>query len=230
MHAYELNQTRISIETYLEPGRRLRVLDLGWGHKREHVAAHRELFAAHDVDYRRVDVLNAPTKGGKPRRRYGIPAGAGSVDVVLCSQALEHVPFFWATALEIERVLAPGGFAFLCAPSRGHPTKDQDCWRFYLDAYRAMAAYTGMALLDAHLDLPRWDSERNQLNYAAVRDSRYWGDGVGVLRKPHQQGDRLRRAVVRRAAVWWANHVDDAQPGGVHAVPGAGMPLPPRTS
>jgi SAM-dependent methyltransferase len=223
MHRSELNQTLVSIQTYLEPGRRLHVLDLGWGHKRAHVRAHRELLAGYDVKYRRLDVLNTPKGGGARGRRYGIPARSNAFDVVLSSQTLPHVPFFWATLLEIERVLAPGGFALLSGASRGHPNQSQDCWRFYADAYRAMAAHTGLTLLDAHIDLPRWDQETGRCDYAAVRTSRYWGDCVGVLQKPQLQRDRLRRAVVRTAARWWANQV-----GGLEGVP-VPPALPERT-
>jgi hypothetical protein len=229
MHAFALSQSRVSIETYLDPHRRWRVLDLGWGHQRSQVRAHRALFVGYDVDYRRVDVLNTPKRGAGPRRRYGIPAASGSADVVLSAHALTRVPFFWATALEIERVLVPGGFAFLCVASRGHPTADRDYWRFYADAYRALAAHTGMELLDAYHDHPRWDAERNQWDYGHVRASRYWGDCVGALRKPHRRPDRWRRAVVRRAAVWWANQADQPAAAGVQSAPGNGTPAGPST-
>jgi SAM-dependent methyltransferase len=214
MHRSALNQTLVSIQEFLEPDRRLQVLDLGWGHRREHVRAHRALFDGYDVKYRRLDVLNTAKGGGSSGKRYGIPARSRSFDVVVSAQTLPHVPFFWATLLEIERVLRPGGYALLTGASRGHPTKTQDCWRFYADAYRAMAAHTGMTLLDSYLDAPPRDAGGERFDYASVRPSRYWGDCAGVLQKPVESKDRLRRAVVRTAALWWANSV-----GGLEHVP-----------
>ena len=43
----------------------------------------------------------------------------GSIDVVACSQVLEHTEFFWITILEIARVLRPNGLAFIVAPGAG---------------------------------------------------------------------------------------------------------------
>jgi hypothetical protein len=49
---------------------------------------------------------------------------------------------FWLTFAEMARVVAPGGFIYISAPSNGpyhgHPG---DCWRFYSDAPKALAQW-----------------------------------------------------------------------------------------
>lgn len=50
---------------------------------------------------------------------YALPFRSGSVDVVLCSQVLEHVPDLPAALAEIRRVLVPRGLAILAVPNEG---------------------------------------------------------------------------------------------------------------
>lgn len=40
-----------------------------------------------------------------------------SFDLICCMSVLEHIPKFWLAAAEIQRVLAPGGVAFIGIPS-----------------------------------------------------------------------------------------------------------------
>lgn len=98
---------------------------------------------------------------------YRLPLQDGSVDIVLSGQMLEHCEFFWLTFAEMMRVLKPGGFLFLIAPSAGpihrYPV---DCYRFYPDAYRALAKYANCRLAEVWLD------ERGP-----------WRDLVGVFAK-----------------------------------------------
>lgn len=112
-------------------------------------------------------------------------------------------------------MLKPGGHAFITAPSRGHVHDAQDCWRYYPDGFRALAAHSRLELREAYTDFPPtkgiWHDYRGIDKKAA-----YWGDSVGVFRRP-QRYPRLTMFAVRETAVWWANRV-----GGVD-----GVPLPP---
>lgn len=118
---------------------------------------------------------------------YVLPFKTGSIDVVISGQAFEHIEYFWVSWLEMVRVLKPGGLIFLIAPSRGYEHRyPQDCWRFYPDAWRALARYGACDLLEASTDWePHYDSS-----------SADWGDTVGVFRKrPMRWYHRLRRWV-----------------------------------
>jgi SAM-dependent methyltransferase len=217
VHQSALNQTLVSIREFVEPDRKLRVLDIAANRKPEEEQAHRRLLRGYDYEYRRLDVLNAHRGNNDRRPHYGIPLRSNQVDLVLCSQVLVHIPFFWVTLLEVARVLRPGGVAIVVGPSRGHPHGSLDCWRFYPDSFRAMAAYCGLTLKDSFTDLPRWAPERGQMAWETVPSSRYWGDSVGVLEKPERY-PATRMAAVRAVALWWAHHV-----GGLDRVP-----LPPK--
>jgi SAM-dependent methyltransferase len=70
------------------------------------------------------------------------PFDAAGFDVVVSSSCCEHDPMFWLSFAEMCRVVRPGGFIYLHAPSNGpfhrYPT---DNWRFYPDAGLALAAW-----------------------------------------------------------------------------------------
>ena len=83
-----------------------------------------------------------------------------SYDVVVCGQLFEHLEFFWLTMAEIERVLRPGGFCCIIAPSGGpkHGAADTDCYRFYEDGMRALAKYVDFEILhvSTNVDAKPW--------------------------------------------------------------------------
>ena len=98
---------------------------------------------------------------------YRIPLPDGSVDLILTGQMLEHCAHFWRVFSEIARVMAPEALAFVIAPSAGpihrYPV---DCYRYYLDAYQALAEWSGLRLVDCWLD-----------------ERRPWRDLVGVFQR-----------------------------------------------
>ncbi|MFC9246972.1 methyltransferase domain-containing protein [Streptomyces sp. NPDC057136] len=211
MHQSAYEQMELCIEEYLPKTRRHRVVDLGSRISGRQTRTHRGLLAGHDIDYFGVDVLDGPNVDAMMTRPYRIPAKSRSADVVLSGQAFEHIPFFWASMLEIARVLKPGGYAFITAPSRGHAHDAQDCWRYYPDGFRAMAAHSRLELCEAYTDFPPRKGIWH--DYRGIEKGAYWGDSVGVFRRP-QRYPRLTMFAVRELTVWWANRV-----GGVDAVP-----------
>jgi predicted O-methyltransferase YrrM len=134
-----------------------------------------------DPRYRYLTVDLAPGEGvdvvlDDP---YRLPFDDGSVDVVLSGQMLEHCEFFWLIFAEMLRVLKPDGYLFLIAPSAG-PIHEYpvDCYRFYPDAYRALAKYAGCHLHEVWLD------ERGP-----------WRDLVGVFAKHPPTGAVASRSL-----------------------------------
>jgi SAM-dependent methyltransferase len=81
-----------------------------------------------------VDIVVAPSKP--------LPIADGTVDLAISTSVFEHDPFFWETFLDLMRVLRPGGYIYMNAPSNGafhrHPT---DQWRFYPDAGKCLEAW-----------------------------------------------------------------------------------------
>lgn len=126
---------------------------------------YRQLFTHPRYSYITVDLEPGEAVDVVLDDPYKLPFEDASVDTVLSGQMLEHCEFFWLSFAEMMRVLKPGGFLFLIAPSAGpihqYPV---DCYRYYPDAYRALAKYA-----DCHL-VELWHDERGP-----------WRDLVGVF-------------------------------------------------
>jgi SAM-dependent methyltransferase len=197
------------VADFVPKNRRLTVVDLGSAtsqHLVDDGMTHRTLLADYDAEIIGVDLVEKPNVDIVLDKPYRVPLKSNSVDVVISGQVFEHIPFFWATMLEIARLLKPGGIFIMTAPSRGHPHMVVDCWRYYDDGVRAMAAFTGLTVRRARTDFPTkrdtpgrfYDVEAN------VAEEGYWGDTVGVLEKPLRYPTR-RMMLVREPVVWWAN-------------------------
>ena len=77
-----------------------------------------------------------------------------SYDVIICGQLFEHLEFFWLTMYQIERVLKPGGYVCIIAPSAGprHGGEMPNCYLFYEDGMRALAKYVDLEVLHVSVD------------------------------------------------------------------------------
>jgi SAM-dependent methyltransferase len=109
-----------------------------------------------------------------------------SADIVVSSSCFEHSEFFWATFIEIMWILKPQGLMYLNAPANGpfhrYPV---DCWRFYPDSGRALAAwarhYAGFASVMLE-------------SYTTAQEDGMWNDFVAVFLKDDAHlGDYPRR-------------------------------------
>jgi len=167
---------------------KMTLYDVGCGEKpfaaflKGRVAAH----VGVDVDYGFYDTRHIDLIGSAD----ALPMADGSVDAILSSQVIEHLPDPEKAIAEAARVLKPGGLLFLIAPSRGPEHRyPQDCWRFYPDGYRALAKYGRCELVDVNTD---WDAHPDPWSAA-------WGDTVGVFRAlPRGWIERTRWALTRR--------------------------------
>lgn len=223
MHASARRAMTQCVERYLAPDRHQRVLDFGSRVNVGQTRSHRDLFDDRDVSYLGVDITAGPNVDVVMERPYAIPVARESVDLVISGQVFEHVPYFWASILEIARVVKPGGHVIITVPSRGHAHSSYDCWRYYPDGMRALAAWSGLEIVEASTDFPpRVPDSGGRHHYAAIDQAgHYWGDTVGVLRKPVRNYPRLRTAVVRLVVKWWANHLKDLERAPRPAAPAA---------
>ncbi len=173
---------RFLLDGYLDERESVSVLDLG---SMDVNGSYRDIFQHPKIDYIGADLT--PGKGVDLvlEDPYRIPLADSSVDVVVSGQMLEHCEFFWLTFQEMSRVVTEDGFIFLIAPSAGpihrYPV---DCYRFYPDAYRALAKMSGCHLLEWRLD------ERGP-----------WHDLVGIFSKKTHLEDAV------------ATSPDDSHPG-----------------
>jgi SAM-dependent methyltransferase len=131
---------------------------------------------------------------------YRVPLADGSADIVVSGQMLEHAEFFWLSFQEMMRIVSPDGFVFLIAPSAGgihrYPV---DCYRFYPDAYHALARHAGCDLVDL------WHDDRGP-----------WNDLVGVFR--HRGAPGAPAAARTDASPWMPTAIPRAAPN-IGAVP-----------
>jgi SAM-dependent methyltransferase len=222
MHASAMARMTECFDKYLSKDRHYDVLDFGSFINEGQTQHHRTLLADYDTTIVGVDILSGRNVDIQMVKPYRIPVPSNSQDVVLSGQVFEHIPYPWASILEVARVLKPNGLFFLTAPSRGHQHFTYDPWRYYPDSMRSLAAQADLDLLEAYTDFPPIQAgTRNRLDYAAIDiKGHYWGDTTGVFRKP-QWKFSVRRWLVREVTVRNANRIGD-----MSAVPRA--PRKPR--
>lgn len=164
-------------------GERAEVLDVGGADVN---GSYRAIFPADKFRYRTADLAGSEGVDVPLTDPYALPVEDGSIDVVISGQAFEHIEFFWKTFAEMLRVLKPEGFIFLIVPSAGPEHRyPVDCYRFYPDAFTALAKSAGCDLVDVWLD------ERGP-----------WRDLTGVFR--HRGARRIvpADAAPSRFAAW----------------------------
>ncbi len=169
MHASSLENMQKCYERYLAGSfiaakQVITVLDVGGN---DINGSYRQIFSHPKFQYITADLSSSESVNIFLNDAYRLPLADHSIDIVISGQAFEHVEFFWLSFQEMVRVLHPDGFIFLIAPSAGpihrYPV---DCYRFYPDAYQALAKYTNCYLEAV------WQDERGP-----------WKDLVGVFRK-----------------------------------------------
>jgi SAM-dependent methyltransferase len=191
MHLSSLDNMKAFVQEYLEQfsDRRLDVLDLG---STEMGACYRPIFANERWFYRGADLSSGPNVDLVIKDPYHWrELRSNSVDVLISGQVLEHVEFFWVTALEISRVLRPGGLACLIAPSSGPEHRyPVDCWRFYPDGMRAFGKFARLEVVHTKTDWAQSGDPGSDL----------WHDTVGIFRKPRRSFPKnLLHAALQRS-------------------------------
>jgi SAM-dependent methyltransferase len=203
----------LCIGRYMKKDRHYRVLDFGSGTSPGQTLTQRGLLEEHEIDYTGADIHKGNNIDLLMEKPYRIPLKSKSVDIVLSGQVFEHIPFFWASLLEIARVMKPGAFFFMTVPSRGHRHTHYDCWRVYPDGMRAMAAWSRLNLVEAFTDFPPTIAGRGRkkLDFSKIdMENYYWGDSVGVFRKPKRY-PTARASVLRYVTLLWANRIGDLE-------------------
>jgi len=112
---------------------------------------------------------------------HDIPFEKDEFDIVISSSCFEHDDMFWISFQEMCRVLKPGGYMYIQAPSNGpYHGWPGDNWRFYIDSWKALEKWGKKLGYD--VDLIEHYIDEASPNY---RDdgSRMWNNSVGIYRK-----------------------------------------------
>lgn len=165
-----MREAKAKIRHALPPGPS--VLDVGGRSTSEKDRSYRDLWPDASL-YWVVDLEEGPNVNEVMGNPYRIMAD--NFDVVVCGQTLEHVANPFRLVAEMVRVLNPGGYVILIAPSAGYVHRDPiDCWRFYPDAFQAIADEVGLETVADWIY--KGDSGGGR--------GRLWDDHVFVGRKP----------------------------------------------
>lgn len=145
MHASSLENmqkcyTRYVITHEWNKKEKIDVIDIGGANVN---GSYADVFSEKPFHYRAADISEGADVDIVLENPYNLPFADNSVDILISGQAFEHVEYFWLLFEEMIRVLDNNGLLILIAPSSGpihrYPV---DCYRFYPDAYFALAKYT----------------------------------------------------------------------------------------
>ena len=112
---------------------------------------------------------------------HDIPFEKDEFDIVISSSCFEHDDMFWMSFQEMCRVLKPGGYMYVQAPSNGpYHGWPGDNWRFYIDSWKALEKWGkklgfDIELVEHYID----DTTPHHPN----EGFRLWNDSIGIYRK-----------------------------------------------
>ena len=135
--------------------------------------SYREMFKNVVNEYYIADIQEGANVTHVMTGEYELPFDDDSIDLVVSGQTLEHVKNPFRLTIEMARVLKPGGYIILIAPSAGERHDFRDCWRIMDDGFQAIAEEVELETITDYVDRSAPDER-----------SRRWADHVFVGRKP----------------------------------------------
>jgi len=106
---------------------------------------------------------------------HDIPFERDEFDIVISSSCFEHDDMFWISFKEMCRVLKPGGYMYIQAPSNGpYHGWPGDNWRFYEDSWKALEKW------GKHLG---HEIELVESYISEPTNGDIWKDSVGIFKK-----------------------------------------------
>lgn len=135
---------------YLNSSKDLNILDIGSLDTTGKNYNYRSIFDSSNWNYTGLDIIDGENVDILVEDIYNISEiEDNSYDVIISGQLFEQLGFFWITMSEIARILKPGGFCCIIAPSGGpkHGALGHDCYRFYEDGMAALAKYVDFEIL-----------------------------------------------------------------------------------
>ena len=166
-------------EDYLDKNLNLNILDVGAYDSNEKPFNYGIFLNEDNWTYHGMDIKEGPNVDIVVSNIYNwVEIEDESYDVVVSGQAFEHMEFFWETILEINRILKPGGFCCIIAPSTGPVHRNPfDCYRFTSDGMVAIGKYAGFIVLESYTN----------------HDAPIWKDSVLICKKIHNSNSDLEK-------------------------------------
>ena len=158
MHPSSMSEMKTFAMNYAN--KKTKVLDVG---SYDVNGSYKELFS----NYTGLDIVKGPNVDVVTKKPYSWPLKKETFDIVISGQALEHIEFPDKIMGEIKRVLKPGGYCCIIAPSAG-PKHD-----YPVDFHRFdKASFTKLA-----------DNANLKIEYCAVNNDPPWYDVVLIAQK-----------------------------------------------
>lgn len=174
MHPSSMNNMRRAKSLMVDLGSNIDILDVGGRSIDISIKdrSYQEIF--HDVsnNYYIADIFDGPGVTHVMPGPYTLPFADGAIDLVVSGQTLEHVKNPFRSVVEMFRVLKPGGYICLIAPSAGPKHDNPDCWRIMDDGFQAIAEEVGITTVADWVDRSAPDER-----------SRKWADHIFLGRK-----------------------------------------------
>jgi ubiquinone/menaquinone biosynthesis C-methylase UbiE len=155
MHASSLENMQKAYDRYVNTEHfakkiKIKVMDIGGANVN---GSYADIFSSNEFEYKAVDIHPGDAVDIVLDDPYTLPFADAEIDILISGQAFEHVECFWDLFKEMSRVIKRDGLIILIAPSGGpihrYPV---DCYRFYPDAYSALASYVEINLVDVWMD------------------------------------------------------------------------------
>lgn len=158
--------------TYLNPDENLKILDVGSFDGSNRSFNHRKIFNTEKWTYEGLDLKKGPNVDIVVKNPYKWNnIKKETYDVIISGQVFEHIEFFWLTMEQINRVLKPGGFCCIIAPSAGPVHKNPlDCFRFTAKGMKALAECVNFDVIEFSTN--------------SSKDSDPWYDSILIAKKP----------------------------------------------
>lgn len=204
MHSTAMNLGKLFFDTYAGQFDSAQVIDIGaqdvTGTLKSVCPPHCKYVGVDFVAGKGVDVVLTDP--------YKLPFADDSIDIIVSSSCFEHAEFFWLLFMEMMRVLRPGGVCYINAPSNGlfhqYPV---DCWRFYPDSGRALAAWAQRNGVDAICVESFINKQKGE------HGNSLWSDAVMVFIKGQDQVSRFPARMLDQKTEFFNGYLnDDTQP------------------
>jgi SAM-dependent methyltransferase len=161
MHPSSLKNMRKVREKYLSfLSNNLTIVDIGgrgldmsrpWM-KGQEDRSYYDIFRDLEPTYHIADIEPGPGVTHVMPGPYSLPFEDNSIDLIVSGQMLEHCKNPFRSVAEMRRVLKPGCYMVLIAPSTGKRHDAIDCWRYMDDSFKAIAEEVELKVIADWID------------------------------------------------------------------------------